>query len=176
MKFADTVIPRAFLISIDPVVDERGFFARTFCREEFARQGLETCFSQISVSHNTLRGTLRGLHYQAEPHGEVKLVRCIRGAVFDVMVDLRSDSPAYRRWVGYELSENNRNALYIPNSVAHGFLTLSDSSELEYLISTPYVPESSRGVRWNDPAFGILWPGHPRVISARDKSFEDFVG
>jgi dTDP-4-dehydrorhamnose 3,5-epimerase len=176
MKFFDTVIPGAFLITIEPVFDERGFFVRTYCREEFSRQGLETDFSQFSLSHNALYGTLRGLHYQAEPYGEVKLVRCIRGAVFDVLVDLRSDSPTHLRWVGYDLSESNLNALYIPKGVAHGFLTLSDSSEIEYQISTAYVPESSRGVRWNDPAFGILWPYPPRIISARDNSFEDFVG
>lgn len=175
MRFVDTELSDVFLVEIEPAIDERGFFARTFCREEFASHGLETDFSQISLSHSTLRGTLRGLHYQAEPYGEVKVVRCIRGAVFDVVVDLRPNSPTYRRWVGRELSETNHSALYIPKGLAHGFLTLTDSSELEYQITVAYVPASARGVRWNDPAFGIVWPQMPKVMSMRDQGFEDFA-
>jgi dTDP-4-dehydrorhamnose 3,5-epimerase len=175
LRFIETEISGAFLVEIDPVHDDRGFFARTFCREEFSRHGLETEFPQISLSHNTRRGTLRGLHYQAEPYAEVKVVRCVRGSVFDVVVDLRPRSPTYCRWVGRELSEANHSAFYIPKGVAHGFFTLSDASELEYQISTSYMSASARGVRWNDPAFGIVWPEVPRVMSARDQSYEDFV-
>ena len=175
MRFIEIEVPGAFLVEIEPVIDERGFFARTFCGEEFARHGLEAKFSQVSLSYNSRRGILRGLHYQAEPHAEVKLVRCIKGAVFDVIVDLRPRSRTYCHWVGQELSEDNHSAFYIPEGVAHGFLTLSEASELEYQISVPYVPDSARGVRWNDPAFGIKWPDVPKVISARDRSFEDFA-
>jgi dTDP-4-dehydrorhamnose 3,5-epimerase len=175
LRFIDVEVPGAFLVEIEPVLDERGFFARTFCCEEFARHGLEAKFSQISLSHNSRRCTLRGLHFQAEPHAEVKLVRCVRGTVFDVIVDLRRHSPTYCRWVGRELSEDNHAAFYIPEGVAHGFLTLSDISEVEYQISVSYSPESARGVRWNDPAFRIKWPQVPKVISARDQGFADFA-
>ena len=175
MKFIPTELSGAFLVDIEPVVDERGFFARTFCREEFARQGLEANFLQTSLSSNIRRGTLRGMHYQAAPYEEVKLIRCVRGAVFDVIVDLRPDSATYRRWVGYELSESNHRALYVPKGMAHGFLTLTDSTELEYHISVAYVPESARGVRWDDPTLGIVWPDVPTVMSARDRNFGDFV-
>jgi dTDP-4-dehydrorhamnose 3,5-epimerase len=175
LRFIEIEVPGAFLVEIEPVIDERGFFARSFCREEFARHGLEASFSQVSLSYNNRRCILRGLHYQAKPHGEVKVVRCVRGAVFDVIVDLRHHSRTYCRWFGQELSEDNHKALYIPEGVAHGFLTLTDTSEVEYQISVPYAPESARGVRWNDPAFGIKWPDVPKVVSTRDQGFEDFA-
>lgn len=174
MKFAESTIPGAYVIDIEPVADERGFFARTFCRTEFDREGLETGFEQTSLSRNKRRGTLRGMHYQAEPHGEVKLVRCSRGRIHDVIVDLRSDSPAYCRWFGVELSEGSCRALYIPRGVAHGFITLEDNAEVTYAISTAFRAESARGVRWNDPAFAIEWPTAPAVMSARDAGYENF--
>lgn len=174
MKFAEAAIPGAFVIDIEPIADERGFFARTFCRTEFGLRGLETGFEQTSLSRNARRGTLRGMHYQAEPHGEVKLVRCSRGRICDVIVDLRPDSPAYCRWVSVELSEHNCRALYVPRGVAHGFVTLEDNAEVTYAISTAFRAESARGVRWDDPAFAIEWPLAPVVLSARDAGYEDF--
>jgi dTDP-4-dehydrorhamnose 3,5-epimerase len=175
MLFADAGLPGAYVIEIEPVVDERGFFARTFCQKELATAGLETKMVQSSLSYNKQKGTLRGMHYQAEPNAEVKIVRCIRGMVFDVIVDLRPTSPSYCRWTGVELSAENHRALYIPKGFAHGFLTLSDDTELEYHISTSYIADSARGVRWNDPAFGIKWPDAPRVMSSRDQDFPDYV-
>ncbi len=174
MIFQPTVIPGAFLVDLERFEDERGFFARTFCREEFAARGFETHVAQSSLSFNPRRGTLRGMHYQAPPHEEAKLVRCVRGAIHDVIVDLRPDSPAFTSHFAAVLSAENRSALYIPRGCAHGFLTLEDESEVHYQISTPYHPESARGVRWNDPAFGIPWPAEPLVIAERDRSYADF--
>jgi dTDP-4-dehydrorhamnose 3,5-epimerase len=153
--------------------DERGFFARTWCTQEFARHGLETELAQCSVSYNHARGTLRGLHYQAPPFAEAKVVRCTRGALFDVAVDLRPDSPSFRQWVGIELTEDNGSALYVPRGFAHGFLTLTDATEVAYMISAVYDPRSSRGVRWNDPFHGVVWPGTVEVIAPRDRDYLD---
>ena len=153
--------------------DERGFFARTFCINEFATHGLDTKLVQCSISFNTRKGTLRGLHYQTAPHAETKLVRCTRGAVYDVVVDLRANSPTLRQWVGVELTEQKRNMVYIPEGCAHGFLTLADESEVFYQMSEFYSPKSARGVRWNDPAFRIGWPGKVEVISERDRTYPD---
>jgi dTDP-4-dehydrorhamnose 3,5-epimerase len=155
------------------VTDERGFFARTWCREEFADHGLTPELAQCSISFSHRKGTLRGLHYQAAPHQEAKLVRCTRGAIWDVALDLRRDSPTYRAWFGVELSAANRAALYIPEGCAHGQLTLSDDSEVLYQMSAPYVPSAARGVRYDDPAFGIEWPGEVVVINDRDASYPD---
>ncbi|MFH1708616.1 MAG: dTDP-4-dehydrorhamnose 3,5-epimerase [Planctomycetota bacterium] len=168
MKFTPLDLPGAFLVEIEPREDERGFFARTFCREEFAAQGVELTIAQSSLSFNRARGTLRGLHYQAPPHAEAKVVACTAGAAFDVLVDLRRDSPAHRRWVTVELSAANHRMVYIPPGLAHGFMTLAADTTLQYHISVPYHQESARGVRWDDPAFGIVWPETPAVISARD--------
>lgn len=153
--------------------DERGYFARTFCVEEFEEQGLDPGLAQCSVSFNRRRGTLRGLHYQAPPAAEVKLVRCTRGALFDVALDLRPDSPTFRRWIGVELTEDDGRALYIPRGFAHGFLTLAASTEVAYQMSTPYAPEAARGIRWNDPFHRIEWPGPVEVIASRDRDYPD---
>lgn len=175
MKFSPTALTGACIIDIEPVPDERGFFARSWCREEFARHGLNPDLAQCSISFNKKRGTLRGLHYQARPHEETKVVRCTRGAICDVIVDLRPESPTFRKWIAVELSADNRRMLYIPAGLAHGFQSLTDDTEVFYQISTPYHPESARGARWNDPAFGIEWPVTERVISDKDRQYPDFV-
>jgi dTDP-4-dehydrorhamnose 3,5-epimerase len=164
----------ACLVEIEPRADERGFFARTFCEDEFAAAGLVTRFPQTSVSYNARRGTVRGMHFQAAPHQETKLVRCITGAVYDVIVDVRPDSATYLRSKGVELSAENRSALYIPTGFAHGFQTLADDSELLYMIDVNYVAEAARGVRWNDPSFRVQWPDPIKVISPRDLEFPDW--
>lgn len=166
-----TMIPGVFLILPEPVTDERGFFTRTVCTEEFSNHGLNGAFLQQSISFNHCRGTLRGMHYQAEPHGEEKLVRVTRGALFDVVADMRPGSPAFRQWYGLELSADNHRALYIPKGVAHGFLTLADTTEILYQMTAPFYPESACGIRWDDPALGIVWPFAPVIISDRDKGY-----
>lgn len=175
MKFTPTPLPSAFLIDIEPREDERGFFARTVCREEFARHGLCAEFVQQSVSWNPRQGILRGLHYQAAPHEEEKLVRVTRGAIFDVIVDLRRDSPAYGSWFGVELSAANHRQLYIPKGVAHGFQTLSADTEVLYEMTVPFHPESPRGLRWDDPRLNIAWPTcSARLISDKDRELPLF--
>lgn len=171
MKFVETALPGAYIIEMEPLRDERGFFARSFCREEFAAHGLNPDLVQCSVSFNDKRGTLRGMHWQAKPHEEAKLVRCTMGAIHDVILDLRPDSPAFRRWVAVELTAENRRALYIPEGCAHGFQTLADNTEVFYQMSEFYHPECARGVRWDDPAFGIEWPVADPIISARDRAY-----
>jgi len=178
MRFEKTPLPGAWLIELDLLGDERGWFARTFDADEFQRRGMNPAVVQCSASFNARRGTLRGLHYQAEPHGESKLVRCVRGAIFDVAVDLRADSSTFRRWHGVELSASNRLAFYIPAGLAHGFQTLTDDVEVLYQMGDPYVPDAARGVRFDDPAFGVRWPAldGERIVSERDRSFADFEG
>ena len=171
MIFTPSPLPGAFIVDMEPHLDERGFFARTYCAAEFAAQGLGPPLHQCSVSYNARKGTLRGLHYQGAPHEEHKLVRCTAGVVFDVIVDIRGSSPTYRRWYGAELSAANRRALFIPPGFAHGFVSLTDDAEMYYMISTPHVPQAGRGFRWNDPAFAIDWPVAPAVISPRDASY-----
>lgn len=171
MHFRTTGLDGAWLIESTPHRDDRGSFARTFCTEEFAAHGLETHFPQHSVSVSKRCGTLRGLHYQSPPHDEVKLVRCIAGAIFDVIVDLRPASPTYRRWLGLELSAANGHQLYIPKGFAHGHQTLADEASVFYLISSPYVPAAAAGVRHDDPALAIQWPLPPSVISERDRTW-----
>lgn len=168
MKFVETEIRGAFVVDVEPAADERGFFARTFCEEEFRAHGLDPRVAQCSISFNRSRATLRGLHYQAAPHEEAKLVRCTAGAIWDVVLDLRRGSPTFLRWYGTDLTAENRRMLYVPPGCAHGFVTVTDAAEVFYQISVPYVPDASRGVRWNDPAFAIEWPVEPRVISPRD--------
>ena len=175
MRFVPLPLQGAFVVEPEPVVDSRGFFARTFCREEFAARGLDPELVQCNVSFNKRKGTLRGMHYQKPPHEEAKLVRCTMGAIRDVIIDLRRDSPTYLRWAGVELTAENRNALYIPRGLAHGFLTLADASEVFYQMSHVFEPEATAGVRWNDPAFRIEWPGEVNVISDRDREFPDFA-
>jgi len=164
------------VIDAEPIGDERGFFAPYWSAGEFEARGLSTRLDRVAVSFNAQKGTLRGMHYQAAPFAETKLVRCVRGAVYDVAVDLRRDSPTFRRWVGVELSAANRRAFYIPAGCAHGFQTLTDDAEVLYMIDTPYSPEHGRGVRWNDPAFGIDWPAESRrVMNERDAGYPDFA-
>jgi dTDP-4-dehydrorhamnose 3,5-epimerase len=176
VNFTESPLAGAYIVDVNRLEDERGFFARSFCVEEFRGLGLATEMSQCSVSFNALRGTLRGLHFQAAPHEEEKLVRCTRGAVFDVIVDIRPESPTYRRYFGAELTAENQRALYIPKGFAHGFLSLVDETELYYMISVAHVPGAARGLRWNDPALNINWPFPPRVISNRDAEFPLLAG
>lgn len=173
MRFLPTSLAGAYVIEQERHADERGFFARTWCAQEFAEHGLEPALAQCSVSFNQRRGTLRGLHYQAPPFAEAKLVRCTRGALYDVAVDLRPDSPTFRRWVGLELTEDDGRALYIPRGFAHGFYALADATEVAYQISTAHQPEAARGVRWNDPFHGVTWPGPVAVIAPRDRDYPD---
>jgi dTDP-4-dehydrorhamnose 3,5-epimerase len=178
MVFRETAILGAWVIEVVPATDDRGLFARTFDAAAFAEHGLSTDVVQCSTSFNRRAATLRGLHYQTGAHAECKLVRCTAGAVYDVILDLRPDSPSYRRWGAVELSSVSRNAMYVPRGVAHGFQTLTDESELLYMIDRPYEPAAAEGVRWDDPAFGIEWPdarAH-RIISDRDRGYPDYAG
>ena len=168
MKFIETALKGAVVIDPEPMEDERGLFARAFCEQEFADHGLEARFVQCNLSYNSRKGTLRGLHFQAPPHQEAKIVRCTRGAIFDVVVDLRTGSETLARWTGFELDESNRRAVYVPRGFAHGFITLVDGSEVLYMMSAPYVAEAARGIRWDDQEIAIDWPLVPTIISARD--------
>jgi dTDP-4-dehydrorhamnose 3,5-epimerase len=174
MIFVPTTIEGAFLVELEPHRDERGFFARSWCREEYLAHGLKSELAQCAISHNDRLGTLRGLHYQAPPHAETKLVRCTRGRIFDVIVDLRPSAPTFKSWWSTELSADNRHMVYIPEGLAHGFLSLEDHSEVTYQMSTPYRPESARGARYDDDAFSITWPFPPEVIGPRDLAFPPF--
>jgi dTDP-4-dehydrorhamnose 3,5-epimerase len=176
-QFIQTPLDGVWVIELERFSDERGWFARTFDEHEFSSRGLNPRVVQTNASFNKLAGTVRGMHYQAEPHGESKLVRCVRGAIFDVAVDLRPGSPTHGSWHGVELSAENGRAFYIPAGLAHGFQTLQDGAEVHYLMGDPYVPEASCGVRWDDPAFAIDWPEAPpggRTISERDAGYPDF--
>jgi len=174
--FVPTPLPGAFVIEPERHEDQRGFFARTWCAREFEDHGLSPRLVQCSVSFNKRKGTLRGMHYQAMPYPEAKLVRCTMGAIYDVIIDLRPSSPTYKQHVAVELTAENRKMLYIPESFAHGFQTLIDDTEVFYQMSAFYSPDHARGVRWDDPAFRIAWPPDNRVIIDRDRSYPDFVG
>jgi dTDP-4-dehydrorhamnose 3,5-epimerase len=174
MKFTPLKLHMAYQIDFEPIEDHRGFFARSFCREEFESHGLTSRFVQHNISWNKSKGTLRGMHYQAAPHEEVKVVRCTRGALYDVMIDLRPDSETYGQWLGVELTERNRRMLYIPPGFAHGFQTLEPDTEVFYLLSEFYTPEAERAVRWDDPFFGIKWPLLDPIISERDRRHPAF--
>ena len=176
MNFAPTPLDGVWLIEVQRIEDPRGFFARSFCQQEFAARGLNPRIAQSNVSFNRRQGTLRGMHYQAPPHAECKVVRCTQGRIWDVALDLRKGSKSFRRSYGVELSAENRRALYIPEGVAHGFQTLVENSEVLYLMSASYHAESARGVRWNDPAFGIDWPLPDPHLSERDTNFLSFDG
>ena len=176
MIFAETELEGAFVIEPEKKEDERGFFARTWCREEFLARGLNPCLAQCSVSYNKRKGTLRGMHYQAAPHEEAKLVRCTRGAVYDVILDLRLASPTFKRWVALDLTATNHRMVYVPEGFAHGFQTLEDDTEVFYQISEFYYPEFTRGVRWNDTAFDIQWALDVSIVSQKDALLEDFDG
>jgi dTDP-4-dehydrorhamnose 3,5-epimerase len=171
----ETQLKGAFLIGPQEIQDERGYFARIWCQRELAEHGLDSRLAQCSVSYNPKKATLRGMHYQIGPHRESKLVRCIRGAIHDVIIDLRPESETFKHHFAIQLSAANRRMLYIPEQFAHGFQTLEDDTEILYLISEFHAPESARGVRWDDPAFAIAWPPGERIISERDRSYPDFV-
>lgn len=174
MIFTETKLRGAFLIDLERQADDRGFFARTWCRREFEDHGLNPRLVQCSLSFNKHRGTLRGMHYQAGPHAEAKLVRCFKGSIYDVIIDLRPDSPTFKQWTSAELSADNRRMFYIPAGFAHGFQTLEDDAEVFYHMSEFYHPECARRVRWDDPAFGINWPVEEIIISSRDRLCGDF--
>jgi dTDP-4-dehydrorhamnose 3,5-epimerase len=174
MKFHQTKLPGVYEICIEPIADSRGFFARSWCQKEFAAHGLNSSLAQCNISFNTRKGTLRGVHYQVQPFLETKLVRCTRGAIYDVIVDLRPASPTFKQWAAIVLTADKRNMAYVPENCAHGFLTLEDEAEVFYEMSGFYDPASARGVRWNDPAFQIEWPAKVEVISERDSSYPNF--
>lgn len=171
MKFHPTPVESTHLIELERRGDDRGFFARIFCEQEFTGHGLDARFPQANNSLTARRGTLRGLHYQLPPAAEAKVVRCIRGALFDVVADLRPDSPSYGRWFGAELNAENRTMMYVPRGCAHGFVTLADDTEALYLSSAPYAPEQERGLRYDDPWLGIEWPIRPVEMSGKDDSW-----
>lgn len=175
MKFEKTRLNEVFEIEIQPVYDERGFFARSWCQGEFDKHNLNSRLVQSSISSSPRKGTLRGLHYQSDPFAETKLVRCTKGSMFVVAIDLRPHSSTFKDWIGLVLSATNRKMLYVPEGCAQGFLTLEDDTEVFYQMSEFYHPELTRGVRWNDPAFGVAWPGEVHVISPKDREYPDFI-
>jgi dTDP-4-dehydrorhamnose 3,5-epimerase len=174
VRYAEVAIHGSFRIEPEPIDDARGCFARVLDLDELGDRGMETKYVQQSISWNVLRGTLRGLHYQAAPHAEAKMVRCTRGAIYDVILDLRMESPTFRRWLAAELTEDNRHSLYIPAGCAHGFVTLQDATEVHYQISARFDASAARGVRWDDPAFAIEWPIAPVIMSDRDRTYDDY--
>jgi len=175
VKFIETPLEGAYIIEIERIEDERGSFARNWCQKEFAEHGLNSRIVQCNISFNKKRGTLRGMHFQVEPFAEVKLVRCTRGAIYDVIIDVRENSHSLKKWFAVELNESNQRMLYIPKGFAHGFQTLEDNTEVFYQMSEFYYPEYSRGVRWDDPFFSIKWPDGERIISKKDQEYPDFV-
>jgi dTDP-4-dehydrorhamnose 3,5-epimerase len=175
MIFKETKLEGAYIIEIELMEDERGFFARSFCSEEFKKHGLNPRIAQCNISYNKKKGTLRGMHYQVAPYEEAKLVRCTKGAIYDVIIDLRPDLPTFKQWIAVELTQENRRLLYVPEGFAHGFQTLEDRTEVFYQISEFHHPEWARGVRWNDPTFGIFWPVNVEIISVGDQQYPDFI-
>ena len=174
MIYTPSRIPGAWILDVEPIHDRRGFFAMTWLPEQLRERGMDPALAQCNLAFNHQRGTLRGLHLQAEPHAQVKIVRATRGALLDVIVDLRPESAAFRQWDAVELTADNRRMLYIPAGIAHGYLTLTDDTEVYYHASTPWAPQAEHGVRWNDPAFAITWPFQPEVISEKDATWPDF--
>jgi dTDP-4-dehydrorhamnose 3,5-epimerase len=174
MIFHETKLAGVFEVHLEPRTDDRGFFARSWCQEEFQNHGLNSKVAQCSVSFNTRKGTLRGIHYQAAPYPETKVIRCTQGAIYDLVVDLRPQSPTFKQWVGVILTAANRQMLYVPEGCGHGFLTLENETEVFYQISEFYRPELSRGVRWDDPTFKIIWPAQVEMISERDRMYPNF--
>lgn len=174
MRFSPTKLAQAVVVELEQHRDERGFFARTFCEREFEAQGLPTRFPQCNLSRNDRAGTLRGMHFNAPPHEEAKLVRCVRGAIYDVIIDLRPESPTYADWVGVELGADDGRALYVPAGFAHGFLTLADDTDVFYHMGALFQPDAARGLRCDDPAFAVRWPREVAVISERDATYPDF--
>lgn len=176
MRFIETELPGAYIVDLERREDERGFFARTWCQREFEARGLVAQIAQANMSYNHTGGTIRGMHYQHAPHAETKLVRAVRGAIYDVIIDLRPESPTYKGWIGVELTADNRRALFVPEGFAHGFQTLADDTEVIYQVSAFYAPGAEGGLRYNDPAFAISWPLPATVISAKDAGWPDFAG
>ena len=174
IKFLPTKLDGAWIIDLEKLEDDRGFFARTFCRDEFSAHGLRDVFVQCNVSFNARKGTLRGMHFQAQPHEEAKLVRCTRGSIYDVIVDIRRESPTRGQWVSLDLTAENGRMIYIPAGFAHGFQALEDNSDVFYQMSEMYYPDLARGLRWNDPALGIKWPIPQPILSPRDSQYPDF--
>lgn len=174
MKFIETPIKGAYVIEIEPIEDERGLFARSWCQKEFEAHGLNSKLVQCNISFNIKKGTLRGMHYQTKPFEEAKLVRCTRGSIYDVIIDLRPNMPSFRKWFAVELTDANRKSLYIPEGLAHGFQTLKDNAEVFYQMSEYYASEYSKGIRWNDPHFSIQWPPREKIISQKDQEHPDF--
>ena len=174
MIFTETKLKGAYVVEIQKLEDERGFFARSWCRREFEAYGLNPQLVQCNISFNARKGTMRGMHYQAKPYEEAKLIRCTMGSIYDVIVDIRPDSPSFKQYLGVILSTENRKMLYIPEGFAHGFLTIEDKTEVFYQMSEFYAPDHARGFRWNDPVFGIEWPAKVQVISDRDRDYPDF--
>lgn len=175
MQIHETELKDAILIQLEPIADERGFFCCGFAASVFAEHGLEPHIAQANISHNHKRGTLRGMHWQTEPHAETKILRCDRGGVYDVIVDIRPDSPTYKRWQGFELTEANKRSLFVPKGFAHGFITLTDDALVTYLLSTEYAAGHTAGMRYDDPAIGIEWPIEPAVVSERDMAHPPFA-
>ena len=175
MKFRETRISGVCEVCLEPHTDERGFFARYWCQKEFADHGLDSKLVQCNISRNTRKGTLRGMHFQEAPFSETKIVRCTRGSVYDVVLDLRPQSKTFKNWIAVTLTEETGNSVYVPDGCAHGFLTLTDGADVFYQMSEFYKPEAARGVRWNDPAFGIQWPTEVNMISDRDRTYPDFA-
>ena len=175
MIFTETKLKGAYILDLEKHGDDRGFFARSFCKKEFEQYGLVSDVVQTNVSHSVKKGTLRGMHYQLAPHQETKLVRCTQGALHDVIIDLRKDSPTYKQWIGVELTADNHKMLFVPRDFAHGFLTLEEHTEITYEVSEFYTPEAESGLRWNDPAFGIEWPATVHEISDKDANWPDYT-
>jgi len=174
MEFKNTEIGGLYVVDMNRLEDERGFFARAFCSEEFERMNLDSNVMQANISYNKLAGTLRGMHYQRSPYQETKFIRCISGSIYDVVIDLRKDSPTYRQSFGIELNDENRTALFVPKDCAHGFVTLKDNAEVIYLVSQSYVPDAEQGIRWDDTQFSIDWPVTPVVVSPKDASWDNY--
>jgi len=175
MIFKETYLKGSYQIEINRLGDERGFFGRQWCQNEMSEMGIKSNIAQVNTSLNKHKGTLRGMHFQKDPFQETKLVRCIRGRIFDVIVDLRPESPTYKKWFGVELTQNNYQMLYVPENFAHGFITLEDNTEILYLVTQFYHPEAEAGLRWNDPVFSIQWPVPVTVMSEKDKNHPDFI-
>ena len=175
MKFSETQLKGAYFIEIEKLSDDRGFFARSWCQKEFEDHGLESGFVQANVSYNLKKGTIRGMHYQIAPYQECKLIRCTRGAIYDVIIDLRPDSPTYKQWAGVELTADNYVMFFVPEDFAHGFQTLTDKTEITYQVSQFYTPGSEKGIRFDDPAFAIQWPLEVTLISDKDNTWPDFL-
>ncbi len=174
MKFTETKLKGAFIIEVEKLEDERGFFGRSWCANEMKAHGLNTNICQANFSVNKAKATLRGMHYQVAPYQETKMVRCTRGSIYDVIIDLRTDSPTFKKWIAVELTQDNYKMIYIPEDFAHGFITLVDNTEITYLMTEFYMPRASATIRWNDPMFNVKWPLEPAYISGKDKSQPDF--